>query len=436
DRPSFIRLRSHIAWGAPNAQDTSAAHGAALGEDEVRATKEVYGWDPDRHFYVPDGVYDRWRVKVPANQEARADWERRLEEYAKAEPELAAELRAGIAGELPEGWDAELDKLFGEPKKQATRSASQECINAIARRLPTLLGGSADLAESNKTDINDGGSMGPDEVGRNLHFGIREHGMGAISNGLAVHGGLRPFCATFLVFSDYMRPSVRLACLMDLPVVYVWTHDSIGLGGDGPTHQPVEHLASLRAMPRLRLFRPADGPETAEAWRAAISRTDGPTALALSRQNLPPIDRTTHAGAEGLHKGAYVLADADGGDPRLVLIATGSEVWVALAARDQLQADGIGTRVVSMPCWELFEDQDQGYRDQVLPPAVPARLAVEAATSFGWSRWVGEHGEVVSRDDFGASAPGELVLEKFGFTPDNVADRARSLLQRLEGGPS
>jgi transketolase len=278
--------------------------------------------------------------------------------------------------------------------------------------------------------------MGPDEVGRNLHFGIREHGMGSISNGLAVHGGLRPFCATFLVFSDYMRPSVRLACLMDLPVVYVWTHDSIGLGGDGPTHQPVEHLAALRAMPRLRLFRPADGPETAEAWRAAISRTDGPTALALSRQNLPPIDRATHAGADGLHKGAYVLADADGGEPRLVLIATGSEVWVALAARDRLQADGIGTRVVSMPCWELFEDQDQNYRDQVLPPAVPARLAVEAATSFGWSRWVGEHGEVVSRDDFGASAPGELVLEKFGFTPDNVADRARSLLQRLEGGPS
>ncbi|HKO86384.1 MAG TPA: transketolase, partial [Actinomycetota bacterium] len=433
DRPTFIRLRSHIAWGAPNAQDTPKAHGSALGEDEVRATKQVYGWDPDKHFYVPDGVYDRWRVKVPGNQAARADWERRLDAYAQAEPELAAELRAGIAGELPDGWDAELDKLFTEPKKQATRSASQECINAIARRLPTFLGGSADLAESNKTDIKDGGSMGPDEVGRNLHFGIREHAMGAISNGLALHGGLRNYCATFLVFSDYMRPSVRLANLMDLPVVYVWTHDSIGLGGDGPTHQPVEHLASLRAMPRLRLIRPADGPETAEAWRAAIGRTDGPTALALSRQDLPPIDRTIHAGAEGLHRGAYVLADADGGQPRLVLIATGSEVWVALEARDRLQADGIPTRVVSMPCWELFCDQDQSYRDQVLPPGVPARLAVEAATSFGWSRWVGEHGEVVSRDDFGASAPGSVVLEKFGFTPDNVADRARALLGRLDG---
>ncbi|HET9557093.1 MAG TPA: transketolase, partial [Actinomycetota bacterium] len=403
DRPTFIRLRSPIAWGAPNAQDTAKAHGAALGEDEVRATKQAYGWDPDKHFFVPDGVYDRWRVKVPDNQAARADWERRLDAYAQAEPELAAELRAGIAGELPDGWDAELDKLFIEPRKLATRSASHACINAIARRLPTFLGGSADLAESNKTDIDGGGSMGPGEVGRNLHYGIREHAMGAISNGLAVHGGLRPFAATFLVFSDYMRPSVRLASLMDLPVVYVWTHDSIGLGGDGPTHQPVEHLASLRAMPRLRVIRPADGPETAEAWRAAIARTDGPTALALSRQDLPPIDRAAHAGAEGLHRGAYVLAEGDGGEPRLVLIATGSEVWVALEARERLQTEGVPTRVVSMPCWELFEDQDQRYRDQVLPPGLPARLAVEAAASFGWSRWVGDHGEVVSRDDFGAS---------------------------------
>jgi transketolase len=431
ERPSFIRLRSHIAWGAPNAQDTAKAHGAALGEDEVRATKQIYGWDPDKHFHVPDGVYDRWRARVPANQAAHAEWRRRLDAYGQAEPELAAELAAGIAGRLPEGWDAELDKLFGEPKKLATRSASQACINAIARRLPTFLGGSADLAESNKTDIEGGGDMGPREVGRNLHYGIREHAMGAISNGLALHGGLRPFAATFLVFSDYMRPSVRLACLMDLPVVYVWTHDSIGLGGDGPTHQPVEHLASLRAMPRLRVIRPADGPETAEAWRAAIARTDGPTALALSRQNLPPIDRAAHAGPEGLHRGAYVLADAEGGPPRLVLIATGSEVWLALEARERLQADGIPTQVVSMPCWELFEDQDQAYRDQVLPPDVPARLAVEAGARFGWERWVGERGEVVSRDDFGASAPGELVLEKFGFNPDNVTERARALLARL-----
>jgi transketolase len=430
-RPTFIRLRSHIAWGAPNAQDTAKAHGAALGEDEVRATKLAYGWDPDKHFQVPDGVYDRWRVKVPDNQAARAGWERRLAAYAAAEPELAAELRAGIAGELPGGWDAELDKLFAEPKKLATRSASQECINAIARRLPTFLGGSADLAESNKTDIKGGGSMGPTEVGRNLHYGIREHAMGAISNGLAVHGGLRPFAATFLVFSDYMRPSVRLAALMGLPVVYVWTHDSIGLGGDGPTHQPIEHLPSLRLLPNLWVIRPADAPETVEAWRAALGRTDGPTALALTRQELPPIDRERYASAAGLHRGAYVLAEASDGEPELILLATGSEVWLALAARDELeQHQEIPTRVVSMPCWELFEDQDQAYRDQVLPPQVTARLAVEAASTGLWHKWVGTLGGVVGIDHFGASAPGGTALSKFGFTEDNVVDQALAVLHR------
>jgi transketolase len=442
DRPTFIRLRSHIAWGAPHAQDTAKAHGAALGEEEVRATKQVYGWDPDKHFYVPDGVYDRWRVRVPANQAARAAWQRRVAAYDEAEPELAAELRTGIAGKLPDGWDAELDGLFPEPRKQATRTASNTVMNAIARRLPTFLGGSADLAESNKTDLEDAGEMGPDEVGRNLHYGIREHAMGAISNGLALHGGLRPFAATFLIFSDYMRPSVRLASLMELPVVYVWTHDSIGLGGDGPTHQPVEQLASLRAMPVLRVFRPADGPETVEAWRAAIQRTDGPTALALTRQDLPPIDRDRYADVSGLHRGAYVLADAEPlpggaqgrGTPELLLIATGSEVWVALEARERLQADGIATRVVSMPCWELFAEQDQSYRDEVLPPAVRARVAVEAAASFGWERWIGEDGEMIGVDRFGASAPGATVLEQYGFTPDNVTDRARRLLDKLGRG--
>jgi transketolase len=433
ERPTFIRLRSHIAWGAPNAQDTPKAHGAALGEEEVRATKLAYGWDPDKHFYVPDGVYQRWRVKVPANQRANQAWRERLAAWAEREPELAAEFRAGLAGQLPEGWDSDLDKLFDEPKELATRSASHQVMNAIAPRLPTFLGGSADLAESNKTDLEGGGDYGPKATGRNLHYGVREHAMGAITNGLALHGCLRPFAATFLIFSDYMRPSVRLACLMELPVVYVWTHDSVGLGGDGPTHQPVEHLASLRAMPRLRVFRPADGPETAEAWRAAIARTDGPTALALSRQNLPPIDRDAHAGADGVHRGAYVLADAGGGGAEVVLIATGSEVWVALGARERLEADGIPTRVVSMPCWELFEEQDQAYRDQVLPPSVRARLSVEAAATFGWTRWVGDDGESVGIDHFGASAKGELVLEKFGFTPDNVAERARALHRRLGG---
>ncbi|HEV2931150.1 MAG TPA: transketolase, partial [Propionibacteriaceae bacterium] len=301
ERPSFIRLRSLIAWGAPNAQGTSKAHGAALGEDEVRATKEVYGWNPDKHFKVPDGVPERWQARLPANRQARAAWHGRMNAYADAEPTLAAELRGALAGELPAGWDSDVDKLFAEPKKLATRKASQQALNALAPNLPTLLGGSADLAESNLTDIAAEGDLTATEVGRNLRFGIREHGMGAITNGLAAHGGLRPFCATFLVFSDYMRPSVRLASLMGLPVVYVWTHDSIGLGGDGPTHQPIEHLASLRLIPNLHVIRPADTPETAEAWRAAMRRSDGPTALVMSRQELPPIDRKRYASAAGLH---------------------------------------------------------------------------------------------------------------------------------------
>jgi transketolase len=428
ERPSFIRLRSHIAWGAPHAQDTAKAHGAALGEDEVRATKQVYGWNPDKHFKVPEGVPERWQVRVPDNRRAHAEWRRRL---AEAEPGLAAELRAALAGELPAGWDAGLDGLFAEPKRQATRKASQQAINALAARLPMLVGGSADLAESNLTDIASGGDLTATEAGRNLRFGVREHAMGAVSNGLAAHGGLRPFCATFLVFSDYLRPSVRLAALMGLPVVYVWTHDSVGLGGDGPTHQPVEHLGGLRLLPNLWVIRPADGPETAEAWRAALGRTDGPTALALSRQELPVIDRTRYAPAVGLHRGAYVLAEASGGDPELLLLATGSEVWLALAARQELeQRQEIPTRVVSMPCWELFEAQPQSYRDQVLPPLVTARLAVEAGSTALWHKWVGTLGGVVGIDQFGASAPGGTALIKFGFTEDNVVERALAVLHR------
>ena len=431
ERPSFIRLRSVIAWGAPNAQGTSKAHGAALGEDEVRATKEVYGWNPDKHFKVPEGVPERWQARVAANREERSAWQGRLRAFTDAEPELAAELRAALAGELPEGWDAELDNLFAEPRKQATRKASQQAINAIAANLPALVGGSADLAESNLTDIAGGGDLTATEAGRNLRFGVREHGMGAIANGLAAHGGLRPFCATFLVFSDYMRPSVRLAALMGLPVVYVWTHDSIGLGGDGPTHQPVEHLGSLRLLPNLWVIRPADGPETAEAWRAALQRTDGPTALVLSRQELPPIDRVRYASAAGLHRGAYVLAEAGGGAPELILLATGSEVWLALAAQDELeQRQEIPTRVVSMPCWELFEAQPQDYRDQVLPPQVTARLAVEAGSTPLWRQWVGLGGGVVGVDRFGTSAPGGTALIRYGFTEDNVVERALAVLHR------
>jgi transketolase len=431
ERPSFIRLRSLIAWGAPNAQGTSKAHGAALGEDEVRATKVVYGWNPDKHFKVPDGVPERWQARVPANEAARAGWERRLAGYADIEPALAAELRAAMAGELPAGWDDGLEGLFAEPKKQATRKASQQAVNALAPRLQTLVGGSADLAESNLTDLAGGGDLTATEAGRNLRFGVREHGMGAVTNGLAAHGGLRPFCATFLVFSDYMRGSVRLSALMGLPVVYVWTHDSIGLGGDGPTHQPVEHLNSLRLLPNLHVIRPADGPETAEAWRAAVRRTDGPTALVLSRQELPVIDRDRYAPADGLHRGAYVLAEASGGEPELILLATGSEVWLAMAARDELeQRQEIPTRVVSMPCWELFEAQDQSYRDQLLPPLVTARLAVEAGSTALWHKWVGTLGGVIGIDQFGASAPGGTALIKFGFTEDNVVERALAVLHR------
>ncbi|HZA80996.1 MAG TPA: transketolase [Actinomycetes bacterium] len=430
-RPSFIRLRSVIAWGAPNAQGTSKAHGAALGEDEVRATKEVYGWNPDKHFKVPEGVAERWQVRVAANREERSAWQRRLAALAEGEPGLAAEFKAALAGELPAGWDAELDKAFAEPKKQATRKASQQAINAIAPRLPALVGGSADLAESNLTDIAGGGDLTPTDTGRNLRFGVREHAMGAISNGLALHGGLRPFCATFLVFSDYMRPSVRLAALMGLPVVFVWTHDSIGLGGDGPTHQPIEHLGSLRLIPDLHVIRPADGPETAEAWRAALGRTDGPTALVLSRQELPPLDRDELASAAGLHRGAYVMAEASDGDPELILIATGSELWVALSARAELeQREEVRTRVVSMPCWELFKDQPQSYRDQVLPPEVTARLAVEAGNTALWWQWVGHLGGVVGIDRYGASAAGGQLLQRFGFTPDNVVEQALAVLHR------
>jgi transketolase len=432
ERPSFIRLRSVIAWGAPNAQGTSKAHGAALGEDEVRATKQVYGWNPDKHFKVPDGVPERWQVRVAANREERSAWQGRLAALAEAEPALAAEFRTALAGGLPEGWDADLDKAFAEPKKQATRKASQQAINAIAPNLPTLVGGSADLAESNLTDIQGGGDLAATEAGRNIRYGIREHSMGAISNGLAVHGGLRPFCATFLVFSDYMRPSVRMAALMGVPVVFVWTHDSIGLGGDGPTHQPIEHLASLRLIPDLHVIRPADGPETAEAWRAALRRTDGPTALALSRQELPPLDRDERNSAAGLHRGAYVMAEASGeGDPELILIATGSELWLALAAREELeQREEVRTRVVSMPCWELFEQQPQSYQDQVLPPQFTFRLAGEAASTALWHRWVGHLGGVVGIDHYGASAPGGQLLQRFGFTPDNVVEHALAVLHR------
>ncbi|MFQ5669115.1 MAG: transketolase [Acidobacteriota bacterium] len=430
-RPSFIVARTHIAYGAPTKQDTPAAHGAPLGEEEIRGAKVFYGWAPDTHFLVPPAARDPLRRRAEAGAAARGDWGKRMADFRRLHPEPAALLERMLSGRLPEGWERNLPEFPADAKGMATRSASAAIIRALAPVLPELVGGSADLAESNKTDIPGGGSVEAGAyAGRNLHFGIREHGMGAILNGLVLHGGVRPFGATFFVFSDYMRPSIRLAALTGLPVIYVLTHDSIGLGEDGPTHQPVEHLASLRAMPNLWVIRPADANETVEAWRTAIQRTDGPTMLVLSRQNLPVLDREALGPAVDLARGAYILAEAGGGDPRLILIASGSEVSLALEARRKLQAEGIPTRVVSFPCWELFEAQPDSYRETVLPGKVTARLAVEAGATLGWERWMGTHGEAVTLDRFGASAPAPLVMEEFGFNVKNIRARALRMLGR------
>ncbi len=415
DRPTLVVTKTHIAYGSPNKQDTAGAHGAPLGADEVAATKQNLGWPYAEPFSVPEDALNVYRRTVDRGSAAQAAWESRFAAYQAAHPELAAELSRVLAGRLPEGWTAALPS-FKEGEAAATRSASGAVLNALAPVIPELVGGSADLAPSTDTNLKDAGHIGPGAFGgRNLHFGIREHAMGAILNGMALHGGLRGYGGTFLVFADYMRPSVRLAALTGLPVVYVYTHDSIGLGEDGPTHQPVEHLASLRAIPNLVLIRPADANETAGAWKVALERTGGPTALALSRQRLPVL---RPGGA--VDKGAYVLED--GG--HVVLIGTGSEVSACLAARTLLAETGIAARVVSMPSWELFAEQPASYRDQVLPPGVPS-LAVEAGVSFGWERWANAS---VTIDRFGASAPGEVALERLGFSPQNVAQQARALL--------
>ena len=415
DRPTLVVTKTHIAYGSPNKQDTAGAHGAPLGADEVAATKQNLGWPYAEPFSVPEDVLNVYRRTVDRGSAAQAAWESRFAAYQAAHPELAAELSRVLAGRLPEGWTAALPS-FKEGEAAATRSASGAVLNALAPVIPELVGGSADLAPSTDTNLKDAGHIGPGAFGgRNLHFGIREHAMGAILNGMALHGGLRGYGGTFLVFADYMRPSVRLAALTGLPVVYVYTHDSIGLGEDGPTHQPVEHLASLRAIPNLVVIRPADANETAGAWKVALERSGGPTALALSRQRLPVL---RPGGA--VDKGAYVLED--GG--HVVLIGTGSEVSACLEARTLLAETGIAARVVSMPSWELFAEQPASYRDQVLPPGVPS-LAVEAGVSFGWERWANAS---VTIDRFGASAPGEVALERLGFSPQNVAQQARALL--------
>ncbi|MBV8757168.1 MAG: transketolase [Deltaproteobacteria bacterium] len=419
ERPSIIIVRTTIGYGSPKKAGTSAAHGSPLGDAEVAATKQALGWDPNAKFLVPDGVREHFAEGVRRGQSAHSQWREKMTAYKAAHPDLAAQLDLAINGKLPAGWDQGLPTF---KDAVATRSASGKVMAALTAKIPWLFGGDADLGGSTKT-IVPGGDYVKSGEGRNLRFGIREHAMGAIGNGMLYHGGCRSFVATFFVFSDYMRPAVRLAALNKMPAIFVWTHDSIGLGEDGPTHQPVEHLMALRAMPQLAVFRPADGNETAAGWRIALERTHMPTALVLSRQDLPPV---AQPGAPGAEKGAYVLADGDD----VILMSSGSEVGVAMAARDELGKAGIKARVVSMPCWELFDEQPQSYKDSVLPPARWQRVSVEAGVTFGWRQYIGDRGIAVGVDRFGASAPGEVLMEKLGITPAAVVAAAKQVLGR------
>ncbi len=428
-RPTLVIVKTRIAFGSPNKQGTAEAHGAPLGEAEVALTKEALGWPKEPAFLVPDDVLAHFREAVPRGEALEKEWRLKMAAYARSFPDLALEFERVTWGDLPKGWDDALPRFAPEGGAVATRSASGKVINAIAPRIPELAGGSADLAPSTDTLIKGGGEFlpGAPPGGRNFHFGIREHGMGAILNGMARHGGVIPYGATFLVFSDYMRPSIRLAALMKARVIYVFTHDSVGLGEDGPTHQPVEHLAALRAMPDLYVLRPADANETAAAWRIAVERTAGPSAIALSRQKLPVLSPDAVYRDGDVYRGAYILQEG-GANPSVVLIATGSEVHVALAAAKILAAEGVAARVVSALCLERFDEQPAEYRDRVLPPAVRARVSVEAGASFGWRRYVGDGGAAVGIDRFGASAPGDRAMKELGITADNVAARARALL--------
>ena len=415
DRPSLIIVRTHIAWGSPNKQDTAEAHGAPLGADEVKATKQNLGWPSLEPFYVPDEALQHWRRAKDRGARLESDWRKTWDAYRAAHPDLAGELDRRFTRKLPAGWDAALP-VFGPKDAQATRAASGKVLNALAAKLPELIGGSADLTGSNNTEI---------KGGRNFHFGVREHAMGAALNGIALHGGFIPFGGTFLIFSDYMRPSIRLAALTHLKPIYVFTHDSIGLGEDGPTHQPIEHLAALRVIPNMTVIRPSDPTEVVEAWRAAILHSDGPVALILTRQKVQVVDRSKYASTAGLHQGGYVLADSK--DPEIVLMATGSEVELILGAYERLKADGRRPRAVSMPCLEYFAKQPEAYRNGVLPPGLP-RIAVEAAAPQSWYRWVGERGAIMGIERFGESAPYLRIYREFGLTVDAVVAQARKLL--------
>ena len=431
DKPTIVVLRTVIGYGSPNKANTHGAHGAPLGETEVKLTKKVYGWPEDAQFFVPPEVTSHFAVGIGTrSKQARQEWEAKFTAYEKAYPKEAAELKTLWAGKLPDGWDKDIPLFPADPKGLATRVSSGKVINGIAKNFPWFIGGSADLAPSTMTlmDFEGAGDFSSrNYAGRNLHFGIREHSMGAICNGLSL-SGLRPYGATFFVFTDYMRPSMRLASIMHRPVIYVLTHDSIGLGEDGPTHQPVEHLAACRAIPGLAVVRPGDANEVAECYRAAIARGNHPTAMVLSRQNVPTLDRTRFGAAAGAAKGAYTLAEAAGGKPSAILIATGSELDIAMKAWEKLISEGIAVRLVSMPCWQWFDEQDQAYRDNVLPPGVTARVAVEAGVEQGWQKYLGPQGRFVGMSSFGASAPYGTLYRHFGITPERVAEEVKTSL--------
>jgi transketolase len=433
DRPTFIVLDSHIGYGSPHKQDTAAAHGEPLGEEEVKLVKRFYGWPEDKKFYVPDGVYEHFAAGVGTRgAKLRSEWTQLLDSYRAEYPELAAEIELMQRRELPAGWDQNLPVFSADPKGIAGRDASGKVLNVLAQNIPWLLGGSADLAPSNKTTLKFEGAgdfQSDSPGGRNLHFGIREHSMGAIVNGLSL-SKIRAFGASFFIFSDYARPAIRLSALMELPSIFIFTHDAMGDGEDGPTHQPVEQLISLRAIPGLITLRPGDANEVVEAYRYIMQLRHQPVVLALSRQALPTLDRSKYAPASGVAQGAYVLADAPGNDPEVILIATGSEVILAVEAHEQLIAEGIRSRVVSMPSWEIFEQQSEEYRESVLPPSVKARVAVEQASTLGWQRYVGDSGDVIGMKTFGASAPLKELQKKFGFEPDKVVEAARKQLGR------
>jgi len=438
-RPTLIVVKSIIGWGAPHKQDTAAAHGEPLGEEEVKLAKKSYGWPEDKQFYVPDGVMQHFAQGMGARgKKAHEEWQKRFEAYGKQYSDLANEFRLMLESRLPEGWDADIPVFEADAKGLATRDSSGKVINAIAQRVPWLIGGAADLSPSTKTNLKfeGAGSFEFDSyAGRNLHFGIREHGMGAVVNGLAL-SGLRPYGSTFLIFSDYMKPPIRLSAIMELPAIYVFTHDSIGVGEDGPTHQPIEQLASLRGVPGLTTLRPADANEVSEAWRVALSNPHEPACIVLTRQPLPTLDRKKYASAEGVRRGAYVLADADKGkQPEVILIATGSEVPLCIEVFEKLASEGIAARVVSMPSWDLFEKQDQAYKESVLPPGLHARVAVEQAATLGWDRYAGRLGSQIVMHTFGASAPLKALKTHFGFTPERVYDEAKKQIERVKSNP-